>query len=73
MKPSELKRLSDEELEKELTDAQQAVFDARFQLSTRQLKNFRAMREARRRVARVLTVKKERQLAGAGEAAAKGK
>ena len=56
----DMRRLSDPELEDELKTAKEELFNVRFQLATRQLKNYRQMPAARRRIARVLTVMQER-------------
>lgn len=56
-----MRRLSDNELESELKSAKEEMFDLRFQLATRQLKNYRALPTARRRMARLLTVMAERE------------
>ena len=56
----EMRRLSDSELSDELKAAKEELFNMRFQLATRQLKDYRALRTARQRIARVLTVNSER-------------
>ena len=56
-----MRRLSDNELAGELTSAKEEMFDLRFKLATRQLKNYRALPAARQRMARLLTVLGERQ------------
>ena len=53
--------LSDAELEAALRDAKQELWQARFALSTRQLKDFRSINKARRTIARILTVQLERR------------
>jgi large subunit ribosomal protein L29 len=55
-----MRRLSDTELENELKSAKEEMFDLRFKLATRQLKNYRALPIARRKMARLLTVQAER-------------
>ena len=61
MELKEMRRLSDTELSDELKTAKEELFNLRFQLATRQLKNYRGMPAARRRIARVLTVLGERE------------
>jgi large subunit ribosomal protein L29 len=56
-----MRRLSDTELAGELKSSKEEMFDLRFKLATRQLKNYRALPAARRRMARLLTVQAERQ------------
>jgi large subunit ribosomal protein L29 len=55
-----MRRLSDTELADELKSAKEEMFDLRFKLATRQLKNYRALPIARRKMARLLTVQAER-------------
>jgi large subunit ribosomal protein L29 len=52
--------LSDAELEQALRDAKQELWQARFALSTRQLKDYSTIPQARRSIARILTVQHER-------------
>ena len=54
------RRLSDNEIADQLRGAREELFDAKFRLATRQLKNFRTMPQARRKIARLLTVMRER-------------
>jgi ribosomal protein L29 len=56
----DMRRLSDNEISDQLRGAQEELMDARFKLATRQLKNFRALPAARRKIARLLTVARER-------------
>jgi len=65
----DMRRLSDNELADELRTAKEALFDLRFKLATRQLKNYRELPAARRNMARLLTVMAERQDANEREAA----
>lgn len=64
---AEVRRLSDENLDKEINDAYRAMFTLRFQHASRQLENYRELRTARRRIARLRTIKRERELAASGE------
>lgn len=57
----DMRRLSDTELQDELKSAREELFNLRFQLATRQLKNYRGLPSARRRIARVMTVLQERE------------
>jgi large subunit ribosomal protein L29 len=65
-----VRALSDAELEDALREARQELWGARFALSTRQLKDYTTIPQARRRIARILTVQRERAtakaIAGAG-------
>lgn len=58
----ELRRLDDDRLDHEINEAYRALFTLRFQHASRQLENYRELRNARRRIARLRTVKRERQL-----------
>ena len=60
MQLKDMRRLSDNELASELKSSKEEMFDLRFKLATRQLKNYRALPIARRRMARLLTVLAER-------------
>ena len=53
--------LSDAELEQARRDAMQELWQARFALSTRQLKDYSTIPQARRTIARILTVQQERR------------
>jgi large subunit ribosomal protein L29 len=55
-----VRALSDAELETALRDARQDLWQARFALSTRQLKDYSTIPATRRRIARILTVRRER-------------
>ena len=52
--------LSDGELEEQLTQAKQDLWQTRFQLNTRQLKDYSSIPQTRRTIARILTVQQER-------------
>jgi ribosomal protein L29 len=53
--------LSDTELEEQLRQAKQDLWTARFQLNTRQLKDYSSIPQTRRTIARILTVQLERR------------
>jgi large subunit ribosomal protein L29 len=55
-----VRALSDAELENALRDAKQDLWQARFALSTRQLKDYSSIPLTRRTIARILTVQRER-------------
>ena len=61
MQLKDMRRLSDTELADELKSAKEELFNLRFQLATRQLKNYRGLPAVRKRIARVLTVMDERK------------
>ena len=53
--------LSDGELEEQLTQAKRDLWQTRFQLNTRQLKDYSSIPQTRRTIARILTVQQERR------------
>jgi large subunit ribosomal protein L29 len=57
-----LRALSDAELDQALADAKRDLWQARFELATRQLKDYTAISGNRRTIARILTVRHERKL-----------
>ena len=57
-----LRALSDAELDQALADAKRDLWQARFELATRQLKDYTAVSGSRRTIARILTVRHERKL-----------
>ena len=59
---AKLRNMSDAELDQALTEAKRDLWQARFELATRQLKDYTAISGSRRTVARVLTVRAERKL-----------
>ncbi|MBU0625085.1 50S ribosomal protein L29 [Patescibacteria group bacterium] len=61
MKIKELREKSDLELDKLLTELMSQLQDCRFAVAGRRLKRVREMLEARKTIARILTLKKERQ------------
>lgn len=63
MKANEIRELSDEELENKLNTAKGELFNLRFQLATNQLDNPLRIRDVRRDIARIQTVRMERELA----------
>jgi len=64
VKADEIRGLGNEELRKQLEEARRELFNLRFRLSTRQLVNHREVCRVRKNIARILTVMRERELAG---------
>lgn len=62
MKIAQIKALGDAELAKELEAAHKELFNLRFRLATKQLANHRELPRTRRKIARLNTVIKQRQL-----------
>ena len=61
----ELRGLNDEKLATELSEAYRRLFTLRLQLSTRQQVNTSEGAKARRQIARIRTIQRERELAAA--------
>ena len=61
----EARSMTDAEIGEAINEAYREVFNLQFQKGTRQLQNPMAMRAARRQVARLRTILRERQLAAA--------
>ncbi len=62
MKASEIRILNDEELLMKLEEAHEELFNLRFRLATRQLGNHREIPKVKRRIARIKTILREREL-----------
>jgi large subunit ribosomal protein L29 len=60
LRASELRNLSDEELERKLGEGRQELFKIRFQAATGSLESSARLRQARREIARILTIQNER-------------
>jgi large subunit ribosomal protein L29 len=63
MKAKEMQELTDEELREKLAETRQELFNLRFQSATGSLEDAARMRLAKREIARILTVRRERELA----------
>lgn len=59
MKFDELKAKSEVELQKILAQSREELRDARFKASKNELKNVRAIRSVKERIARILTILKQ--------------
>ncbi|MDD5398101.1 MAG: 50S ribosomal protein L29 [Dehalococcoidia bacterium] len=62
MKLTEIRALGDAELQKKLEEAHQELFNLRFKLATRQLVNHRELPKVRKKIARINTIIREREL-----------
>ena len=62
MKVSEIREMTNEELIQKITDSKDELFRLRFQLATGQLDNGMKIREVKRRIARLKTILREREL-----------
>ena len=59
----DLRGLSDPDLADELDNSQRALMNLRFRSATMQLSDVHSIRKARRRIARINTIMRERELA----------
>ena len=62
MKNEELRKLSNEELEKKIKESKEELFNLRFQQATGNLEKPSRLRDLRRQVARMKTIIREREL-----------
>ena len=62
MRADELRNLTEMELEQKLREFKEELFNLRFQHATAQLDNPTRIREVRRIIARIKTVKREQEL-----------
>ena len=60
-KATDLREMTDDELEHELAERRQELFNLRFQAATGALENSARLRLAKREIARILTVQRERE------------
>ncbi len=63
MEIDDLRSLTEPELDNELEDTHRELMNLRFRAATMQLVNVKEIRKARKRIARILTVQRERELA----------
>jgi large subunit ribosomal protein L29 len=62
VRSQEIRGLSDEDLTRELESSQRELLNLRMRLATRQLANTSQIRVARKNIARLLTIMRERQM-----------
>jgi len=62
LKANEIRTLNTEELLTKLEEAHEELFNLRFRLATRQLENHREIPNVKRRIARIQTILREREL-----------
>ncbi len=63
MRIDRIRSLNDRELAKQLEDAYQEMFNLRVRHATRQLSNYSELGKTRRKIARLKTIMRERELA----------
>ena len=61
MKARQLRDLTSEELDQRLHETRQELFNLRFQAATGSLENTARLRLAKREIARILTIQRERE------------
>ena len=61
MRARDLRDLTDEELDQRLADTRQELFNLRFQSATGAIENSARLKLAKREIARILTVRVERE------------
>ncbi|MCJ7540152.1 MAG: 50S ribosomal protein L29 [Desulfobacterales bacterium] len=62
MESSEIRELGNEELDAKLTDLVETLFNFRFQHQSGQLENSNRIKQVRRDIARIKTIKRERNI-----------
>ena len=67
MKPAEIRKLTDAELQEQIIDARHELLNLRFQTITGQLTDTSRIRIVRRDIARMETILRERELAETAE------
>jgi large subunit ribosomal protein L29 len=72
MKTAEMRGMSDEQLELTRKDVVKNLFHLRFQSATERLETPSEIRKAKRELARILTIQRERQLKAQKQAATPG-
>ena len=63
MEIDDIRAMTDQELREELDATQRGLMNLRFRVTTMQLANVNEIRKARKRIARINTVMRERELA----------
>jgi large subunit ribosomal protein L29 len=64
MRARDLRDLTDDELDLKMAETRQELFNLRFQSATGALENSARLRHAKREIARILTVRHEREQLG---------
>ncbi len=63
MEIDDIRALEDDDLVSELDEAHRSLMNLRFRVATMQLANVNEIKRGRRRIARIKTIQRERQLA----------
>ena len=67
IKARDVRELPTDDIERQLAETREELFNLRFQNATGQLDNYKRLRDLRKDVARLKTVLRERELGGAEE------
>jgi large subunit ribosomal protein L29 len=67
LKPGDVRDLPLDDIERQLAETRQELFNLRFQNATGELDNYMRLKELRRDVARILTIIRERELSEQGD------
>ena len=67
MEIDDIRALTDDELSEELGNSRMELMNLRFRVATMQLPNVNQIRRVRKRIARIMTVMHQRELARAAE------
>jgi large subunit ribosomal protein L29 len=62
LKVAEIRTLNTDELKKKLDESYRELFNLRFRLATKQLGNYHEIRNVRKKVAKIKTIMREREL-----------
>jgi large subunit ribosomal protein L29 len=62
LKVTEIRTLTTESLKEKLNESHRELFNLRFRLATKQLANHREINSVKKRIARIQTVMREREL-----------
>ena len=62
MNNEEMRALNDTQIKKQLEDDRKKLFELRFKTATRQQVNHRELRAVKKEIARLLTIKREKEL-----------
>ena len=66
-KTTDIRKLSEADMKKEMEEAQRRLFSMRLQTATRQLTNHRELPRMKRQIARLKTIQREKDLARVGQ------
>lgn len=62
MQADDIRNMNQAEIQQHLDDARQELFNLRFQIATRKLKNHQRVKAVRRDIARLYTIVREREI-----------